>query len=318
MFHKSLDKIKQLDYDILDVKITAWHDNYGQEFKEHVKSIEVIYTTIIQLTFKHVSTIEDAVEMLENFYQLARRPSIQEHVRKKAADLVYRLFMDEIKEVEDMFDRAQKQAPPMPYSHPHYGGIAIWVYSLIKRIDKAKNSMDGLYFIPEHKDAKEAMDRYAKLKNALDQYITKTHFQDWQDSMGGHKTQEVIDECMQKSILIRTELTGGPQSTEEAPKPAEGEEKAVEKPTRGKKRTMLESNFDVKLLQVQLEMQYWQKVSTLGLNFPLALVKLLQRKDQLRVLRESVMLIVRDYNNIMQLINKREANLFSNQLDLLD
>jgi dynein heavy chain len=65
-------------------------------------------------------------------------------------------------------------------------------------------------------------------------------------------------------------------------------------------------------------MQYWQKVSTLGLNFPLVLVKLLQRKDQLRVLRENVMLIVRDYNNIMQLINKREANLFSNQLDILD
>ena len=94
--------------------------------------------------------------------------------------------------------------------------------------------------------------------------------------MGGHKTQEIIDECMQKSILIRTELTSGPQSTEEAPKPAEGEEKAVEAKVRGKKRTMLESNFDVKLLQVQLEMQYWQKVSTLGLNFPLALVKLLK------------------------------------------
>jgi dynein heavy chain len=47
MFLQYLDKIKQLDYDILDVKITAWHDNYGQEFKENVKSIEVIYTTII-------------------------------------------------------------------------------------------------------------------------------------------------------------------------------------------------------------------------------------------------------------------------------
>lgn len=68
MFLQYLDNIKQLDYDILDVKITAWHDNYGQAFKENVKSIEVIYTTIIQLTFKHVSTIEDAVEMLENFF----------------------------------------------------------------------------------------------------------------------------------------------------------------------------------------------------------------------------------------------------------
>jgi hypothetical protein len=66
--------------------------------------------------------------------------------------------------------------------------------------------------------------------------------------MGGHKTQEVIDDCMQKSILIRTELTSGPQSTEDGAKPTEGEEKAIEAKVRGKKRTMLESNFDVKLL----------------------------------------------------------------------
>ena len=68
MFDKHLEGIKKLDYDILDVKITRWHDDYGQMFKDHVKNIEIIYTTIISKTFAHVSTIEDAVEMLENFY----------------------------------------------------------------------------------------------------------------------------------------------------------------------------------------------------------------------------------------------------------
>jgi hypothetical protein len=29
--------------------------------------------------------------------------------------------------------------------------------------------------------------------------------------MGQHKTQEVIDDCMAKSILIRTELSAGSQ-----------------------------------------------------------------------------------------------------------
>lgn len=97
MFEKHLEIIKHLNYDILDVKITQWHEDYGQTFKEEVKQIEIIYTTIIALTFKHVSTLEDAVEMLENFYLLARRPAVMEYVQKKAAEQVYKLFMEEIK-----------------------------------------------------------------------------------------------------------------------------------------------------------------------------------------------------------------------------
>lgn len=68
MFDKHLESIRKLDYDILDVKNTRWHEDYGQNFKDQVKNIEIIYTTIISKTFAHVSTIEDAVEMLENFY----------------------------------------------------------------------------------------------------------------------------------------------------------------------------------------------------------------------------------------------------------
>jgi len=118
MFEKHLEGIKNLKYDILDVKITHWHEDYGQIFKEEVKQIEIIYTTIIALTFKHVSTIEDAVEMLENFYQLARRPAVMEYVQKKAAEQVYKLFMEEIKEIEETFESEKKKNPPMPVSHP--------------------------------------------------------------------------------------------------------------------------------------------------------------------------------------------------------
>ena len=169
--------------------------------------------------------------------------------------MVYKLFLDEMREVEDLFDKWPKPAsePPKPYSHPYFAGIAIWMYSLIKRIDKAKFAIDGLYFIPDHKDLKEAMEKYNKLKNQLDQSITKTHFQDWQDSMGNHKTQETIDDCMAKSILVRCELqtTGLNEDKGEGEK---DEKKAEETTKKSSKRTMLESNFDVKLLQVQLEM----------------------------------------------------------------
>lgn len=208
----------------------------------------------------------------------------------------------------------------MPYSHPHYGGLAIWVYSLIKRVDKAKEAMDGLYFIPEHKDHREAMERLAKLKNQLDQYIMKTLFNEWQDNMGQHKNQEKIDECMTNSILMRVEIEVAAATNQLEGEQEEQNQVATndKRSKAGRKRTKLKSNFDVKLLQVLLEMQGWQKISTMGLNFPLSLSKLLARKEPLRVLRESVMLIVRDYNNIIDMVNKREANLFSEHLDMLD
>lgn len=84
--------------------MTKWHDDYGQVFKEHIKNLEIIYQNIIALAFKNVSTVPDAIEMLENFDSLAKRPMVRDYVHKKAAEGVYKLFIDEIKEVEDMFD----------------------------------------------------------------------------------------------------------------------------------------------------------------------------------------------------------------------
>lgn len=87
--------------------------------------------------------------MLENFDSLAKRPLVKEHVQNRAADMVYKLYRDEIKEVENTWETAQKNPPPMPFSHPKYGGLAIWVLSLTVRIYKAKSAMENLYFLPQ-------------------------------------------------------------------------------------------------------------------------------------------------------------------------
>ena len=196
MFDKHLEGIKKLDYDILDVKITRWHDDYGQMFKDHVKNIEIIYTTIISKTFNHVSTIEDAVEMLENFFQLAKRPSIIDFVQKKAAEQVFQLFIAEMKEVEDTFENCYKKRPCMPISHPHYGGLAIWIHSLICRIDRAKYAIDGMYFVPNHPSCEEAEAKYRKLKESLDNYISTGLFKDWTTQIENHSGEKEIEESL--------------------------------------------------------------------------------------------------------------------------
>ena len=205
MFDKHLEGIKKLEYDILDVKITRWHDDYGQMFKENVKNIEIIYTTIISKTFAHVSTIEDAVEMLENFYQLAKRQSILEYVQKKAADLVYQLFIAEMKEVEDTFESAYKKRPVMPISHPHYAGLAIWIHSLICRIDRAKYAIDGMYFVPNHASKDDAEAKYRKLKESLDNYIQQGLFNEWTTPIKDvFEDNDKIEAALQRNILIKT------------------------------------------------------------------------------------------------------------------
>ena len=67
--------------------------------------------------------------------------------------MVWKMFMDEIKEIEELFESKSKKQPPMPFSHPKYGGMAIWAQSLMVRVEKAYESMENLYFIPESASA---------------------------------------------------------------------------------------------------------------------------------------------------------------------
>jgi dynein heavy chain len=70
---------------------------------------------------------------------------------------------------------------------------------------------------------------------------------------------------------------------------------------------------------VIIEVQYWTKIQSLGyITIPHTVSKLLGKKEQLRILRENVMLIVRDYNTIMHTISEKEKLLFKEHLVELD
>jgi dynein heavy chain len=201
-FKISLQAIRNLDYKILDVKITKWHDDYGQVFKDQIKNIEIMYYNTTTLAFNSMSTVQDAVEMLESFDSIAKRPLIKEFVHKKSADKVYKIFTDEIKEVEELFERESKKLPPMPVSHPKTGGLAIWAYSLICRIDKAREALNSLYFIPTHPHAAEALEKHEKLRVSLDNFIANTQFSIWKQTIDAMDTKN-IDEKLDNYILVR-------------------------------------------------------------------------------------------------------------------
>jgi dynein heavy chain len=76
-------------------------------------------------------------------------------------------------------------------------------------------------------------------------------------------------------------------------------------------------NFDQPLLTLFSEVAHWEKV---GGNFaiPYPALDICNQKEKLRVLRESVMLVVRSYNTILRTLSGRERHLFNDHIRKLD
>jgi dynein heavy chain len=173
--------------------------------KKIKKSLEIMYRNTALHAFKNITTVLEGVEMLENFHQLAKRQLVKEYIETKAAEFVYKLFMDEMKEVEEMYENYTKISPPMPPSLPKYSGLAIWALSLLSRIESAKKAIDSLFFIPEHSNKQEAVDKYDKLHQALDSFITKTQFDLWNRELSDKLDLENIDDKLKSPLLVRSE-----------------------------------------------------------------------------------------------------------------
>ena len=71
----------------------------------------------------------------------------------------------------------------------------------------------------------------------------------------------------------------------------------------------LESNFDRQLFNLMKEVTTWKKLSNFGAVVPTYADDITTiHKEPLRVLREFVLLAVRDYNNIIECMEEFEEN----------
>ncbi len=64
--------------------------------------------------------------------------------------------------------------------------------------------------------------------------------------------------------------------------------------------SVLECNFDTALLTLYEEMRFWYR---LGFALPSCSTEMLPKEERLRVFRENVAVVVRDYNHIVNLLS---------------
>lgn len=74
----------------------------------------------------------------------------------------------------------------------------------------------------------------------------------------------------------------------------------------------IECNFDRKLLKLMIEVSAWKVLIPLNIRVPNEADEfVMNNKENLRVLREYAMVVVRDYNQIIDFMDDNERNLFA-------
>ncbi|XP_040308873.1 dynein axonemal heavy chain 2 [Herpailurus yagouaroundi] len=171
-----------------------------------------------------------------------------------------------------------------PYLEPYvaqFSGQAHWVRILRRRIDRVMNCLSSAHFLPHIGTGEESVHAYQQMVQAIDELVRKT-FQDW--------TSTLDKDCIRRldTPLLRV-----------------SQEKAG----------MLDVNFDKSLLILFVEIDYWER---LLFETPHYVVNVVERAEDLRILRENLLLVARDYNRIIAVLSPDEQALFKERIRFLD
>jgi dynein heavy chain len=163
-------------------------------------------------------------------------------------------------------------------TQPDYAGSAYWAKSLLQRVQSSMNSLSNAYYLPQSSLMVEAKAQYEVITSSLEDYISKTH-QEWVQSI-----PITLSEKLNDVLMVR-------------------------------KGDMLQMKFDKDLMRFFAEVNYFQR---LKMDIPFHVQELFSKKEELRILRENVLLVVREYNTIMECLTPQEHLLFKERLKFID
>jgi dynein heavy chain len=171
-FERLINQLKNLNYDILDVKATRWHDDYNA-YKRDIKDLEVMARNVITAAFETVTTVQVGIEVMGTFVHLIKREAIKRTIDKKAVE-IYAIFLDDLSKVKREFDHGKYDAPVNPI-FPRVAGTAMWANSLLKRIHFQWRLLQNAYYLADFPNeiTVEASNQYSQVCNILVDYITK-------------------------------------------------------------------------------------------------------------------------------------------------
>jgi dynein heavy chain len=198
-FDNQISRLRSLKYQILDVKLSHWHEDFNI-FKNSVKDLEAMYTNMISASFEGVNCVTEAVGVLQIFQSLAKRDAIKRCVGKKNSDL-YLLFIHDVEEVRREFDE-NRRAPPLRNNEPHWAGSALWAASLAQNVQHSWSLLRAASYFMAAGGTNEAEIAYKALMSVVGEYKA-SRYKSWVNSMGALDSstlQAKLDKPLMKKI----------------------------------------------------------------------------------------------------------------------
>ena len=283
-FDKHLDRLRHLDYDLLNVKASHWHYDYNQ-FKLAMKDLEVMMSNVMASGWDDVTSVRAGVDLLENFYHLCIRSGMRAALERKVND-VYNMFQSEIKRTKTEFDRSKKD-PPLCNGQPRYSGSALWARALIARLSADHQCLVNAAYLGSQAQKAEALSSYTAVVNTLETYVRQCHL-DWVETLHAATADgSSLMVRLQRPLLVRHETNH------------------------------LSVNFDPFLLQTFSEVRHWQYMSG-DYPIPYTAMEMYNQGEALRITRQAVHAMIRDYNTALDLLTVDERRLFAEHIRRLD
>ncbi len=286
-FELSIERLRGLDYDFLDVRVSKWHDDY-HSFKNNVKDLEVMYTNVINGAFESATTVMDNVALTETFFWLAKRDAVKRCVEKKANETMQKL-QTQMTTARTEFE-VSRVNPPLRIHEPQFAGSALWAHSLFAVVKEGYDALKRIIHVLGAREYEDFSEQYETFSSAMSGYKMARYdiwMQQLTDKAKDNGLQNRLDKCIMKRV------------------------------DPDQKNSELICNFDEDLLLLFSEVSYWEKFQG-EFSIPYVAHDLCNKRDALRVMREMVMLVVRAYNDIVRDIEPEQRRLFVDHMRKLD
>ncbi|XP_071375886.1 dynein axonemal heavy chain 2, partial [Centroberyx affinis] len=191
---------------------------------------------------------------------------------------VYYTFRETLKMVS--MEVNQRTSPALDHM-PQMAGQAHWVRALRRCAERPMEAIQKAHFMTQTDTSKNVLSDYSQTIQILDELVRK-HFNEWSHGLDRESLKR-----LEQPLMVRCK-----ENT-----------------------AKLDINFDKNLLNLFSEVLYWDR---LRFEIPHCVSDIYQRREDLRAVRESVLLLVRDYNRIIAALTPDELGLFRERIRFLD
>ncbi|SCL97173.1 dynein beta chain, putative [Plasmodium berghei] len=282
-FFNELIRIRKLKYELLSIKHNEWNNDF-KKTKELIKVLESIFINLIKISFENCSNIEYTIFLFDKFYTLAITENIKSFMSKKSIDIWW-CFINYIDSYSKYFNNFLDN--PLNYfsyniRYEYHSSCIMFAKNISLKLHKIFEKLTSLYYMPIVKEKEIAYEKYLNIQNAINTYIKQINSM-WVNELkaiSAKKNNSLVNTLLDNSILTKI------------------------------KDKYLENTYNVEIKKVLSEVNFWLKIKDEHIFLPNVINEISFHEDRLKISKEYVNRLVRNYNGICMMLNNDQYKIF--------